>query len=110
MVISVSQALARPLRASTPSASAAERASSWWPMFFVVKVSVSARKRSCDSQLRPSRQMAAASAGWRGRGALPCCAITTSSPFGSPIRASATTASSWSGPSRAATADSAGTA
>ena len=34
--------------------------------------------------------MAAASAGWRGRGALPCCAITTSSARLSPIRASAT--------------------
>ena len=79
-------------------------------MFFVVNVSVSARKRSCESQLRPSRQMAAASAGCRARGALPCCAITTSRPLGSPIRASATTASSWSGPSSAATADSAATA
>ena len=36
-------------------------------MFVVVKRSVSTRKRSCESQLTPSRQIAAASAGCRSR-------------------------------------------
>ena len=79
-------------------------------MFFVVKVSVSARKRSCESQLRPNRQIAAASAGWRALGAFACCAMTAGSAFWSPMRPSAITASSWRGPSSAATAEIAGTA